>query len=75
MGREDLVNHHQEDMKEHSELPHYSITYCCSSDIKSSEGNIITNVTYEDQKTKYVKHYSHHLCHQSSQSKGFCSPL
>lgn len=37
-------------MKEHTELPHYSITYCCSSDIKSSEGNTITKVTHKDFK-------------------------
>lgn len=39
-------------MKEHTELPHYSITYCGSSDIKSSEGNTITKVTHKDFTSK-----------------------
>lgn len=42
-------------MKEHTELPHYSITYCCSSDIKSSEGNTITKVTHKDFKEPNIE--------------------
>lgn len=60
-------------MKEHTALPHYSITYCCSSDIKSSGGNTITKVTYEEPIMYSITVNA--FCHQPSQFKWLLSPL
>lgn len=60
-------------MKEHTALPHYSITYCCSSDIKSSEGNTITKVTYNKPNMYSITVTA--FCHQPSQSKELLFPF